>query len=298
MWPPSAGWAWVPAGAILAVAAALVIAYHRSGAVTTSRLAVALLAVWAVVATTALVGVVAQGGWPAVVSFVRSPTAYLADRPVGEWLWGAVGALGLFALAFGLTQIVGRGYVRLLRPRRLPWPSGVPAPATPTRLLAFPSDRADAMMFTLLERTQGMRVRPVDLILVSEQLLRTLSASEWEAVVAHEIGHGRDLDGRYLTFLRTFSRMMRWDPVFAYVTDSLTRREELRADAVAVELTGRPRALARAIFKASYLAPPRRSSAAALLGVGGRRGRAHALARIERLVALAESGSFPEDRGA
>lgn len=298
MWLPSLGWAFLPVGAIVTVAVALAVAYHRSGAVTTSRIAVGLLAAWALVATTALVAIVAGGGWPAIGRFARSPVAYLQATPPTAWLWGAAGAFALFALAFAFTQLVGRGYLRLLRPWPLPWPVGLPAPATPTRLLAFPSERADAMMFTLIERVGRLRVRPVDLILVSDRLLRLLSATEWEAVVAHEIGHGRGLDGRYLTFVRTFSRMMRWDPIFAYVSDSLTRHEELRADAVAVELTGRPRALARAIYKASRIAPARPGISAAFLGTGGRRGQADALARIERLVALAESGRFPEERGA
>jgi len=298
MWFPSSGWAGLPFGAILAVAAAYAVAYRRSGAVITSRLAMALLALWALVATTVLVGVVAEGGWPAIAHLVRSPIAFWADQPAGEWLWGAVGALGLFAVAFVLTQVVGRGYLQLLRPRPLPWPTHVPTPRIATRLLTFSSDRADAMMFTLLERSGRWGLRPVDLILISDRLLAALTPAEQEAVVAHELGHGRGLDGRYLTFLRTFSRLMRWDPVFAFVADSVTRREELRADAVAVELTGRPRALARAIYKASRMAPGRTFSPTALLGVGGRRGRAHALARIERLVELADSGQFLEEFGA
>ena len=92
--------------------------------------------------------------------------------------------------------------------------------------------------------------------------------------------------------------MMRWDPVLAFLADSLTRREEYRADLDAVELTRRPRALARALYKAALLAPARRSVLPSLMGVSGRRGRRETLERIRRLVPLAERGGFPEDRGA
>jgi len=102
---------------------------------------------------------------------------------------------------------------------------------------------------------------------------------------------------RYLTFFRTLSRLMRWDPILAYFAESLTRREEYRADLDAVELTRRPRAMARALYKATFLAPTSGSSLPGLLGVGGPRGRRQAVERIRRLVALAESGRFPEELG-
>jgi len=133
--------------------------------------------------------------------------------------------------------------------------------------------------------------------MVSDRLLEQLEPREWEAVLAHEIGHLRELDGRYLTFFRTLSRLMRWDPILAYFAESLTRREEYRADLDAVELTGRPRALARALFKASALSGPSGSTLPGLLGVGGARGRRQAMERIRRLIVLAESGRFPEESG-
>jgi Zn-dependent protease with chaperone function len=116
-------------------------------------------------------------------------------------------------------------------------------------------------------------------------------------VVAHEAGHIRALDGRFLTFFRTLARTMRWDPILAYLADRLTEREEFRADLEAVGVTGRPRALARALYKVSRLPPPPRV-ASALLGVGGRRGQRQAVERIRRLVLLAESGRYSEDPGA
>jgi Zn-dependent protease with chaperone function len=133
---------------------------------------------------------------------------------------------------------------------------------------------------------------------VSERLLAQLTPAEWEAVVAHELAHLTELDGRYLTFFRTLSRLMRWDPILALFAESLTQREEYRADLDAVELTRRPRTLARALFKAASLSPTTTGGGLpGLLGVGGRRGRRQAMERIRRLVALAESGQFPEEGG-
>jgi len=298
MWATTADWAYVPLAAVALAGAGLAVAVRVSGSVTILRVAVALVAGWAFVATTALLWAIDVGGLPALGLLARSPTAFLAPADGRLWLWGAAGAFAVFAAAFVLSQFVGRGLLRLLRPRPLPWPVGLPRPSTPTRLLAFPSEKADALMFTLLQPRLGWSWGRVDLILVSEGLLTTLSTAEWEAVVAHELGHGRELDGRYLTFLRTFARMMRWDPVVALVADSLTHHEELQADRDAVELTRRPRALARAIYKATVLGAGRRVGVASLLGTGGRRGRARALERIHRLVVLAESGRFPEEPGA
>jgi Zn-dependent protease with chaperone function len=298
MWWPSGWWALAPVLGVLAAGAGLATALRRSGSVAVFRLTVLLLAGWALLATTVLVWVIVGGGVQAIERLVRSPMALFAPSAGRVWLLGAVGAFVLFFLAFLLSQGVGRGLLVLLRPRPVEWPSRLPVPTTPTRLLAFRSDRPEALMFTLLLPAAGPRWNREDVILVSERLLRELTPAEWEAVVAHELGHVRGLDGRYLTFLRMFARMMRWDPVLAVAAGALTRREEFRADLDAVELTGRPRALARAIYKASRLAPARRQAFAGLLGPGGRRGRHQAIERIHRLVALAESGRFPEEPGA
>ncbi len=131
------------------------------------------------------------------------------------------------------------------------------------------------------------------MILVSRRLRTLLARDELDAVVAHELGHIRGLDSRYLTFLRTFSQMMPWDPLLAYLSSSLTTREEYRADLDAARITQRPMALARALYKAMTVpdpVPPRPFPG--FLRLAGRRGRREAYERIRRLVALAESGAF------
>ncbi len=262
------------------------------------RAAVMAVALWSLLATTVVVGVLVEGGFDALVALIRSPASLFTSTALGAWAVGAVGAFLIFLAAFVLSQAVGRGLLRLLAPVPLPWPKRVARPGIPVRLLAFSSERPDAFTFTLLRPGWKLPWRREEIILVADALLDLLGPEEWDAVVAHELGHVRAFDGRYLTFLRTFARLLRWDPILAVLARRLTRREEFRADEEAVALTGRPRALARAIYKAARLPSSSTGALAGLLGPGGRAGQRHALERIRRLIALAEHGPFEEGDGA
>ncbi len=295
MTAPVVGLVVLPVAAWVALGGGLWLAFRRSTSALVFRLAAVFLAFWAVLATTGVAWLVAAGGWSAVPRLLAAPQIIFEPGFALVWLSGAVGAFGIFLIAFLLSQLVGRGYLALHRPRPMAWPDALPRPGNPTELLVFRSARPDALSFTLLELRGPMRVERRDVILLSDGLIRRLSGAELEAVVAHELGHIRELDGRYLTFFRTLSRMMIWDPIFAFLAIRLTEREEFRADADAVEWTRRPRALARALYKAAAGQDDRRGPTPGLLGGGGRRGRRQAAERIRRLVALAESGRFPEE---
>ncbi len=276
---------------------ALAFAFRRSGSSTLFRLSAVFLGVWALLATTALMWVLLNGGWTAVVRLAESPVLLFEPRALPVWVAGALGAFCVFLVAFLLSQIVGRGFLRLFPSREIAWPARLPRPATATSLREFNSATGGAFAFTLIERGGARGLRRRDVVMVSHRLSAELSSPEWEAVLAHEVSHLRELDGRYLTFFRTLSRLLRWDPILAFFAESLTRREEYRADLDAVALTQRPRALARALFKATAMSAPMSGSLPGLLGVGGRRGHRQAMERIRRLIALAESGRFPEDVG-
>jgi Zn-dependent protease with chaperone function len=276
----------------------LLVTFGRSASTLVFRLAAAFLAVWAFVATTGLVWVVANGGWRGAVQLWNAPLTIFDPRFALLWLAGAIGTFLIFLTAFLLSQGVGRGYLAVRRPRSLDWPARLPRPARPTDLFAYPSARAEAFAFTLIEPGGRHLLRRRDVVLLSDGLLAELTAEERDVVIAHELGHLRELDGRYLTFFRTLARLVRWDPILAYLADRLTEREEFRADLDAVALTGRPRTLARALYKAASLPDEVRGPMPGLLGPGGRRGRRQALERIRRLVSLAESGRFPEEPGA
>ena len=287
----------VPVALWASLGIALAVTYSRSGSSTVFRLSALFLGVWALVATTAFAWVLVNGGWAAVVRLALSPVLLFEPASGKVWVAGALGAFAVFLTAFLLSQVVGRGFLRLYPSEEIPWPEGVPEPPSVTSLRVFRSENGGAFAFTLLVRGGRRGLRRRDVIMVSDRLFSELESREWEAVVAHELSHLRELDGRYLTFFRTLSRLLRWDPILAYFAESLTRREEYRADLDAVQLTRRPRALARAIFKAAYFAPPVGGSLPGLLGVGGPRGCRQAVDRIRRLVALAESGRFPEESG-
>ena len=302
MFPAVVGLLYLPVAVWAATGIGLWFALRRSAPPVVLRLAATFLALWALLATTVLVWVLSNGGWAAIVRLSRSPWSLFEPQWALVWLEGGVGALAVFATAFVLNQLVGRGFLRLLRPRPLPWPTSLPAPKVATTLLAFAAEDPQAFSFTLLERAPGpgVRLRRREVILLSRGLLARLEPDEREAAIAHEFGHLKDLDGRYLTFFRTLARLMRWDPVLAHLASTLTRSEEYRADAEAVRLTGRPLSLARALYKVSLRggpAPP--VGALGFLGGGGRRQHRETLERIRRLVALAESGRYPEEeRGA
>lgn len=268
----------------------LLVAVRRSASPVVLRLATTFLALWALLVTTALAWVVVEGGWAGAAELIASPFAPFQPQFVAVWILGAGGAFLVFALAFLLNQLVGRGWLTMLRPGLLAWPAGLPVPEASILLLGFSDPRVDAFSFTLVELGGPHLVRRREVILLSSGLRASLTPEEVEGVIAHELGHVRDLDGRYLTFFRTFARLMRWDPVLGRVASALTRREEYRADDEAVELTHNPRALARALFKASTNGGGERGiGVVGFLGIGGERGRVEAWLRIRRLVARAES---------
>ncbi len=280
---------WVAAGVGLAAA------YRAASTTLVLRLAAGFLALWSLLATTALLWVIENGGWSAILRVARSPSELLPIfGPAGATLWiaGAVGAFAILLVAFVMNQVVGRGILVLLDPAELPWPEGLAPPPQPVRLLGSRAPERYAFSFALLTvGTRPGRLSRTEVIVLSQGLRASLTEEEVRAVVAHEVGHIAGLDGRYLTFLRTLARLMRWDPLFAYISSSVTRREEYRADDAAVLATGRPLDLARALYKVGVVgpAPPPRSGPAGLLGEGGERGRREAIARIRRLVAMAES---------
>lgn len=301
MLPPLVAVLYLPVAAWVVSGTGLIYAFRRSAPPVVLRLAATFLALWALLATTTLLWVLANGGFAAIEALVRAPWLLFDPKYLRWWAFGAVGAWLVFTVAFLVNQLVGRGFLHVLRPRTLPWPDGLPRPRGRASLLAYSSPRPEAFSFTLVEFAppRGHWPHRREVVLVSTALLDLLSAHERDAAIAHELGHVRDLDSRYLTFLRTFSRMMRWDPLLAYLARSLTRREELRADDEAVRMTQRPLALARAIYKVvTHEVNAPRIGAAGFLGATGRSGRRAALDRIRRLVALSETGQFPEPSGA
>jgi Zn-dependent protease with chaperone function len=296
----ASGLLYIPVVVWVATGVGLLVAYRKSTPTLVLRLAAGFLALWALLATTVLAWVLLEGGMGAVLALLHSPLLLFQSRWSLIWLTGALGALTVFTAAFALNQLVGHGLLRVLPTSPIPWPADLPAPERPTSLLEFESRSAEAFSFTLLESRFRERRVPYrrDVILMSRRLRELLDPAEFDAVVAHELAHIRGLDSRYLTFLRTFAQLMRWDPLLAYLARSLTTREEYRADLEAARMTRQPLALARALFKAMSVPEPRPVRPfRTFLRPMGRHGRREAYGRILRLVALAESGAFEGEPG-
>ncbi|MHB8352788.1 MAG: M48 family metallopeptidase, partial [Thermoplasmata archaeon] len=289
-------WPVLPAAIWLATGVGLLLAFRRATSPVLLRLAATFVALWALLATTALVTILSLGGWSSWGILLASPWRLWEPSDWAYWLLGGIGSLAVLTVAFSLNQIVGRGLLYLLGPTRLAWPERLGAPPARTRLYSYRSDRLDAFSFTILGGNRRHLVQRSEVILLSDGLLHCLTPEETEAVIAHELGHIRDLDARYVTFFRTLSHMMRWDPVLAYLAWAITRREEYRADLAAARATRNPQALARALLKVIEAPGPsaRSTAVVALLGFGGRRGHREALLRIERLLELAESPEYRE----
>jgi Zn-dependent protease with chaperone function len=270
----------------------LVYALRHSAPPVVLRLGAGFTALWALFATTVTVWVLSHGGGGAVVALLREPLSLFAPQDAGVWVAGAAGAVLVLATAFGLNQLVGRSFLRLWRPTPMRWPIGIPRPAGHVSLLQFEGTRPDAFSFALLRlrRDGRWRLHRQEIILMSQGIRDTLTSTEQAAVVAHELGHLKDLDARYLTFLRTLARLMRWDPVLGYVAWRLSLREEYAADDEAVRLTGRPLALARALYKVLLSSGNGRPSlAAGFLSSSGPWGQREAIRRIHRLLELEAS---------
>ncbi len=298
MTSPSAWVIVIPVASWLALGVGLLVAVRRSDSPIVLRLAAVFLGVWSLLATTALVAVLLAAERHQLPGQVLSTGGLLSPAGGELWALGALGTLGVLALAFGLNQIVARGLLRLGHPRFLDWPAALGPRPSSLRLVSFASPRIEAFSFALLEVGGSRGIRRTEIIFVSEALQQRLTEEEQVAVIAHEWGHIRGLDSRYLTFFRTLARMMRWDPVVGYCASSLTRREEYRADREAAQMTGRPEVLARALWKAATFSTPDLGRGYGGFTGRGLRGRRSDVARrIDRLLPAGELPCAPGGPG-
>jgi len=107
------------------------------------------------------------------------------------------------------------------------------------------------------------------ILVVGRSLLNALDDEELEAVLAHELAHVRRRDTPVASALGTVRDLMFFVPGGGWAVRQLHRERELAADQVAVELTGRPGALASGLLKVLDEAPAGPSACAALAPSGG-----------------------------
>ena len=107
------------------------------------------------------------------------------------------------------------------------------------------------------------------ILVVGRSLLESLDDEELEAVVAHELAHVRRRDTPVASALGVVRDLMFFVPGGGWAVRQLHRERELAADQVAVELTGRPGALASGLLKVLDEAPSGPAPCAALAPSGG-----------------------------
>ena len=108
---------YVPLGAWAVCGIALGVALRRSTPLLVLRLAATFLALWALLATTALIWVLYNGGWPAAWALAANPFLLFEEPSAGLWFAGAGGALAVLGVAFAVNQLVGRSLMKIWEPR-------------------------------------------------------------------------------------------------------------------------------------------------------------------------------------
>lgn len=88
-----------------------------------------------------------------------------------------------------------------------------------------------------------------DIIVVKKPLMDILEPDELEAVLAHELAHIEALDARFRPYFEVLGSVYFFDPVVQVTKNVIRSLHEYGADDRAVEVTGRPEALARALVK-------------------------------------------------
>jgi Zn-dependent protease with chaperone function len=88
-----------------------------------------------------------------------------------------------------------------------------------------------------------------EVLVIKRPLVEELDDDELKTVLAHEFGHIEGLDARFRPYFEVLARVYRFDPVIRSLRSWVRRIQEYGADDRAVEVTGNPQALARALVK-------------------------------------------------
>jgi len=88
-----------------------------------------------------------------------------------------------------------------------------------------------------------------EVLVVKRPLVEMLDDEELEAVLAHEFAHIEELDTRFRPYFEILARFYPFDPLLRAMCRYVRRLQEYGSDDRAVEVTGKPDALARALVK-------------------------------------------------
>jgi Zn-dependent protease with chaperone function len=88
-----------------------------------------------------------------------------------------------------------------------------------------------------------------EVLVIKRPLVDVLEDDELEAVLAHEFAHIEELDARFRPYFEVLAQVYSFDPVVRVTRRYMRRLQEYGADDRAVEVTGNPAALGRALVK-------------------------------------------------
>ena len=96
----------------------------------------------------------------------------------------------------------------------------------------------------------SVSVRGRNVVAVSDEIVRSLTGEETEAVLAHELSHIKNRDSLVKGLARLARLAFPFDPMIRLLEAALHRERELLADHSSVNYTNKPLALASALLKA------------------------------------------------
>jgi hypothetical protein len=155
-------------------------------------------------------------------------------------LWGSACLVGMLTLAFSL-----KGISRLIRDSVAAEEPVIARAEQLARTLALRRIPLVCVHPTLDQPCLCGILRPA--IILPEAWLSTAGPEMLDAVLAHELAHSKRLDPLWNGLQRLLDTALFFHPGVRWLSRSLRREREIAADSLAVQITGDPLALARAL---------------------------------------------------
>ena len=221
---------------------------------------------------------------------------YALHGSAGSWLLVVGLAVSSFML---LRRAMGTVITRRLRSRSEPLPEAIKARvALSVERLSLAAGLKKVPEVKLLPRgvagafaVSGRR----SLILMSRDLVTSLDAAEFDAILAHEIAHLQAHDCQVLVAAGLLRDVVAWNPIAHLSYRKLVLDREFEADRRAAALTGQPLAVASSLLKVCEMV--KSSTIRHRAVVTFLKPRAAIRRRVDHLLAIADGRSLPVGTG-
>lgn len=159
------------------------------------------------------------------------------------------------------------------------------------QIVVTKDSQPDAFTFTLL-KLEGIRFKAENWIIITSGLIELLTDDEVEMVLAHEFSHTFEHDTRYAHLIYTIATIVFFDPMLKLFKYLIHEKHEYNADSHAVNLIGKPRTLASALFKMlkEQISISKRSISTGIISSK----KPLIIRRIEKLLEYAEQNKFDQ----